>query len=85
MRESYSGRVSIDIATFQQTATAEVHLQLTFDDDGTGRPTSVVSHATLDMYTTDQTYEVTITSSCSEGESSLGTRTWTQSFPRDLG
>jgi hypothetical protein len=84
MRESYSGRVTIDTATHQQTATAEVQLWLTFDDDGSGRPTTVHSQAQLNMFSTATTYEVTITSTCSEGETSLGTRTWNRSFPRDL-
>jgi hypothetical protein len=84
MREAYSGRVSVDTATFQQTATADVELVLSFNDDGSGRPTTVSSRAHLDMYSTPDTYEVSITSTCTEGESSLGTRTWTRIFPRDL-
>jgi len=84
MCEAYSGRVSIDTASHQQTATADVQLSLTFNDDGSGRPTTVHSQAQLSMYSTPTTYEVTITSTCSEGDTSLGTRTWKRSFSRDL-
>jgi hypothetical protein len=84
MVEAYSGRVSVDTTTHAQTATAEVKLALTFSDDGSGQPATVLSHARLDMYSTPTTYEVTVTSTCAEGETVMGTRTWTRSFPRDL-
>jgi len=84
MIEAYSGRVTVDTNTHTQTATADVKLSLTFHDDGSGQPTTVHSHAHLEMFSTQTTYEVAITSSCAEGDVVIGQRTWTRSFPRDL-
>jgi len=84
MVEAYSGRVTVDATTHAQTATADVKLALTFTDDGSGQPTTVHSQAHLEMYSTPTTYEVSITSTCLEGDVVMGRRSWTQSFPRDL-
>ena len=84
MIEAYSGRVTVDTNTHAQTATADVKLSLTFLDDGSGQPTTVHSYAQLEMLSTQTTYEVSITSSCAEGDVVIGQRTWARSFPRDL-
>lgn len=82
--EHYKGRVSVSTRTFEQMATADVSFTLRFTDDGTGEPASAKARSVLEVHAGPQTYDVTISLVCTEGDTIVGERRWEQSFPRDL-
>ncbi|MBA2389791.1 MAG: CocE/NonD family hydrolase [Geodermatophilaceae bacterium] len=77
--EHYDGRVSVDLATHDQTATATATYTLRFDDP----PIEVRTHATLDFRAGPAVFDVTITLTAEENGREVGRRTWERSYPRD--
>ena len=82
--ERYEGTVTVNTTTFEQTANSYVGFVLTFDDDGTGQPTTVASEATMTMTANATDYIVRIALTCREGETTIGERTWERTIPRDF-
>ncbi len=74
--EHYSGRVSVDTASFDQRTWAETTLTLQWPD------VSVSTSATMEVTLTAASYDVTIDLTAREGADVVGTRRWQRQIPR---
>ena len=79
--EHYWGRVSVDTATFEQRAQAEVTFTLQFDEPGV----EVVCRSRLDVHIDGTDYAVHTDLECLEDGKPLAERRWRRIFPRELG
>jgi hypothetical protein len=79
--EHYWGRVSIDTATYEQRAQAEVTFTLRFDDP----EVEVTVRSRLDVHVTSTDYQVHTDLECSENGKPVGERRWRRKFDRILG
>ncbi len=77
--ERYDGRVSVDLATHDQTATAAASYTVRFDDP----PTEVRTHATLDVRATAEEFLVEIELTAAQDGTEVGRRQWQRRYPRD--
>ncbi len=77
--EHYTGRVGVDLATHDQTATAAASFTVRFDDP----PTEVRTQATLDVRAGAETFDVDIELTAEENGAEVGRRSWRHRYPRD--
>jgi predicted acyl esterase len=78
MTEHYSGRVSVDERTFEQTTQARADFAISWPD------VTVSTAAALDLVADKESFEVTIELTAHEGDELVGTRSWHEVIPRDL-
>jgi hypothetical protein len=79
--EHYWGRVSVDTATYEQRAQAEVSFTLRFDDP----QVEVTVRSRLDVHVTSTEYQVHTDLECSENGKPVAERRWRRKFDRVLG
>ncbi len=78
MSEHYSGRVSVDERTFDQTVDAKADYAASWPG------VAVSTTATLRLSAWKESYDVRIDLTASEGDEVIATRTWHEVFARDL-
>lgn len=77
--EHYDGRISVDLASHDQTATATATYTLRFDEP----PTEVRTHAMLDFRTGAEHFDVDMWLTATENGVNVGRRRWQRRYPRD--
>jgi uncharacterized protein len=76
--EHYSGDVSVDEQTFDQSVHARTDFSIAWPD------VTVSTSATLDLTATKDTYDVHIELVARDQDEIIGTRSWHEAVPRDL-
>ncbi len=80
--ERYDGWVSVDERTFAQRAHSDVEFTLRFDATVTTEAVVTTSRSVMDLSTREDSYDLHIHLTVTDGDEVIRERTWEQTFPR---